>query len=156
VTTNCVKVSGTWRKVNSGVVKNAGSWRYYIKPLGINDFGGRIVCVSNSTIWIVAPSTSEVNRTWNFRTDAVTRANTVSGSCGWFIPSRDELRNAGWPCRSFWDTCQTNTYYWSNTERNGPRAFSPIFYGNYGPTSGCCYREKTDTLPVRAFRCVTY
>jgi hypothetical protein len=43
------------------------------------------------------------------------------------------------------------TFYWSSTEFNATIAFFVSFYNG-----GECFNNKSGTLCVRAFRCVTY
>jgi hypothetical protein len=105
----------------------------------------------------VSPRSAEVNRTWYSRDDANTRAQSVSGCTGWFVPTISQLQNPGYICRSFWgpSPCSPSTgYVWSSTD-------APISGG-----VGACavhfqdgtavIRNKAYTCGVRAFRCVTY
>ena len=41
--------------------------------------GGYILCAAAGVVWVVAPSSSEVSRSWYDRADAATRAQQVSG-----------------------------------------------------------------------------
>jgi hypothetical protein len=76
-------------------------------------------------------------------------------SCGfnpsdWFVPCRELLQNPGYVCRTNWDSFDT-TCYWSSTENGATGAITVRYYN--GTPIGC---GKTNTLNVRAFRCVTY
>jgi hypothetical protein len=99
----------------------------------------------------VAPSCTQVSRTWHCRNDAVTVANSCMGSCGWFVPTCGQLQNPGFTCRTYWDS-YSSTNYWSNTERFSDNAWSvSMSTGNasYGGVTGV----KACTLCVRALRC---
>ena len=115
--------------------------------------GGFLICKASPLRWVVSPYSAEVSRSWYLRDDANTRAQQVSGCTGWFVPTRPQLQNPGYCCRSFWgpSPCYSSYYYWSSTESNATRACN-VFFG-----SGTAYIcAKTDTNCVRAFRCVTY
>ena len=112
--------------------------------------GGYAICTSGGTVWVVAPNTSEVSRTWYCRDDANTTAQQVSGCTGWFVPSIGQLQNPGYTCRTYWDS-YSSTSYWSSTE------FSSTYAWNVGFFSGLTFNcNKTNVRCVRAFRCVTY
>lgn len=164
ITSLCVNDSGTWRNTITGCINESGTWRRFGGPgaqptsLGCSYGGGYAICLSPTqsnicgvgVVWIVAPNTSEVSRTWYSRTDANTRAQQVSGCTGWFVPTAGQLLNPGYACRTYWDS-YASTFYWSDTE------FSPA-NGRYvnlanGNTERC---RKDVPLCVRAFRCVTY
>jgi hypothetical protein len=102
----------------------------------------------------VSPPSAEVTRTWYLRNDANTRAQAVSGCTGWFVPTRAQLQNPGYLCRSFWgpSPCYSSTVYWSSTEHTADRAYQVYFTS--GGANGFLF--KTNTCCVRAFRCVTY
>jgi hypothetical protein len=117
-------------------------------PLGTRVEGGFVICRSSNNAWIVSPICSEVSRTWYCRDDASTVANLCTSCTGWFVPTISQLQNPGYTCRTYWDLL--STFYWSSTEHNATFACSVRFLGtapNY---------NKTNTLCVRAFRCVTY
>ena len=125
-----------------------------VPPLGQSYEGGNLICCSSGNLWIVAPSSTEVGRSWYLRSDAVTTAN-ANAACGdWFVPSCSQLKNPGYHCRTYWEGAQTSySYgkYWSNTEYHDSRAY----YGNfYNDTYS--YTGKTSSYCVRAFRCVSY
>jgi hypothetical protein len=127
--------------------------------------GSRIICKSSGIAWIVAPSCTQVNQTWNGTTSLLvgdkccicdwstlqTQLITCGfNPCDWFVPSLSQLQNPGYACRTQWDTFSA-TAYWVSTENTA--------------TNGCCLRftdggsynsPKTASHPVRAFRCVTY
>jgi hypothetical protein len=139
------------RNVNAGIVTTT-----FLKniigadtPLGTCLEGGRLICKASSIGWIVAPSTSEVSRSWYQIDGANTRAQQVSGCTGWFIPTFSQLQNPGYTCRAFWDS-YSSTFYWSSTAASSSNAFVVSF------TGGTNDRVKTLTYCARAFRCVTY
>jgi hypothetical protein len=126
--------------------------------LGESYEGGFAICKSSPTRWVVAPSSSEVNRSWYYRTDANTRAQQVSGCTGWFVPSIGQLQNPGYNCRAFWDSYVCATY-WSDTSAN-PRDGWDLDMSNGVARSNssfpCHNNPKSTPKNVRAFRCVTY
>jgi len=112
---------------------------------------GRVICKNGGIAWIVAPSCSQVSRTWHSRGDAVTTALAcTAGATGWFVPTISQLQNPGYTCRTYWDSF-SSTNYWSSTEFNATFAFYALF--NIG---GATIANKTNSFCVRAFRCVTY
>lgn len=156
ITTQCVNQSGTWRKVATGCINQSGTWRMFITPFwpggpGLGSFacGGYVICAAANVGWIVAPASSQVSRTWYLRNDAVTTAQSVSGCTGWFVPTCGQLQNPGYTCKTYWDSFSGS--YWSSTERTSTSAWRVFF--NYG---GAYSYYKSNTLSVRAFRCVTY
>jgi hypothetical protein len=80
--------------------------------------GGFLICKASPVRWVVSPRSAEVSRTWYLRDDANTTAQSVSGCTGWFVPTRPQLQNPGYICRSFWGPapCFSSTGYWSSTE----------------------------------------
>jgi hypothetical protein len=120
-------------------------------PLGEPESdGGNIICISGGIIWIVAPASSEVSRTWYSRNDAVTTATNCTSATGWFVPTLGQLQNPGYTCRTYWDSFSSTTY-WSSTEYSSCAAWFVCF------TNGSIVDDfKTNTRCVRAFRCVTY
>jgi hypothetical protein len=119
--------------------------------LGTPAAGGFLICKESGIGWIVAPNTSEVSRTWYLRDDAVARAQVVSECCtGWFVPTRSQLQNPGYTCRTFWDSF-SSSLYWSSTQHDGLCGCRVSF------VTGASSRQfKTVSHCVRAFRCVTY
>jgi hypothetical protein len=88
-----------------------------------------------------------VVRNWHSRDDAVTLANSLMGSCGWFVPSCGQLQNPGYACRTYWDS-YSSAGYWSSSEYNTSNAWGVDF--NLGsPYNG----NKTNPYCGRAFRC---
>ena len=134
------------------------TYDFTIRDLELGDSyeGGFLICCASSIRWIVAPSTSEVTRTWYARGDSNTRAQQVSGCTGWFVPSIGQLQNPGYICRTYWDSFCCNTIYWSDTTSVG-FGNSPSFacYVNFssGTTAYC---QKNAGGLVRSFRCVSY
>ena len=90
---------------------------FTIPPLGQcnSDTGGYLICCSSGNLWIVAPSSTEVRRTWYCRNDVVTTANSNAACGNWFIPSCAQLKNPGYTCRNNWDS-YSSADTWSNTE----------------------------------------
>jgi hypothetical protein len=88
-----------------------------------------------------------VVRNWHSRDDAVTLANSLMGSCGWFVPNCPQLQNPGFSCRTYWDS-YSPSYYWSSTESTNFHAWRVHF--NIGST---LHHPKGYTGCVRAFRC---
>ena len=116
------------------------------------DGGGNVICKSGGgTIWIVAPASSEVSRSWYDRNDAVTTATNCTSATGWFVPTCDQLQNPGYCCITYWDSYSSNMAYWSNTALSDRAAYKVyLTNGNVG-TCGMPVSH-----PVRAFRCVCY
>ena len=112
--------------------------------------GGYLICQSGGVRWVVAPSSSEVSRTWYLRNDANTTAQSVSGCTGWFVPTCGQLQNPGYTCRTYWDSYVANRY-WSSVEYSATNAWGATLV-NGTTFSGF----KTSLYRVRAFRCVTY
>jgi hypothetical protein len=112
--------------------------------------GGHIICKAASTAWIVSPRCAEVSRTWYFRDDANTLANTCTSCTGWFVPTETQLQNPGYTCRQYWDLCVI-TNYWSSTEVNATSARRMCF-----STGALGTNLKNSIFSVRSFRCVTY
>ena len=160
-----------------GVTIGPADW-WAISPEGIRSLaiacpagttlpdGSRIICKSGGgSAWIVAPCSTQVSATWNGTTTCpvgpkpsvsdwsslnTALLNNGFNPADWFVPSRAQLVNPGYCCRSQWDTC-SSTCYWSSTESSATVAYNVNF--NYGFTS---LYSKTFAGCVRAFRCVTY
>lgn len=160
IITQCVNQSGTWRNVLTGCINQSGTWRCFgFRPaLGSAYGGGFLICQSAGVYWIVAPSTSEVSRTWNCINDAVTTAQQVSGCTGWYVPNCGQLKNPGYTCRTYWNS-YSPTFYWSSSPHISPNyswavsMSTGIACGTFG---GGPYGRVGNTFCVRAFRCVTY
>ena len=133
------------------IVSGPTTWQFNKRtPLGGDFGGGRIICKSGGVVWIVAPNTTEVSRTWDLRNDAVTTAQ-ANATCGdWFVPNQGQLQNPGYACRTYWDS-YSPLFYWSNTEVSAHAARSVYFNPGAASTP-----SKTTSHFVRAFRCVTY
>jgi hypothetical protein len=115
--------------------------------------GGFLICKASPLRWVVSPYSAEVSRDWYLRNDANTRSQQVSGCTGWFVPTKPQLQNPGYCCRSFWgpSPCYSpSTKYWSSTEHS---AFSGCLVDFTGHAN---VGNKLTTHCVRAFRCVTY
>jgi hypothetical protein len=65
----------------------------------------------------------------------------------WFVPTKEQLQLAYKTIRDEFSA----TFYWSSTELTAAIAFFVSFY-----IGGSCFNNKSGTLCVRAFRCVTY
>lgn len=121
-----------------------------------SDCGGFYICCGPSTQkWFVAPSCTQVAVNFSSRNNAVTCANSLMGSLGWFIPTISQLQNPGYFCRSYWDTFTSGLYY-SNT------SYIVHHYGQGSNTWGCIVNFSNGALgacvsgtvnQVRAFRC---
>ena len=122
------------------------------KPLELGEAyeGGYLICQSGGTRWVVAPSSSQVSRSWYLRADANTTAQSITGCTGWFVPTCNQLKNPGYNCRTYWDS-YSPVLYWSNTQHSSWGAFNITFAG------GVCHDSNKNTSRlVRSFRCVTY
>ena len=123
-----------------------------LSSLGAWAGGGQVICTSSGTAWIVAPRYAEVGRNWANRDDAVLTANSISSPfTGWFVPTITQLQNPGYCCRTYWDLFSSTTCYWSSTECNATGGGGVNF-----TSGGAGYRNKTLSVCVRAFRCITY
>ena len=124
--------------------------------LGDSYEGGFLICKASPLRWVVSPYSAEVSRNWHLRNDANTRSQAVSGCTGWFVPTKSQLQNPGYCCRSFWGPfvflqCYSSASYWSSTESVATHACTVCFR-----TSGAGAYIKNNAYCVRAFRCVTY
>ena len=122
------------------------------KPLELSDAyqGGYLICQSGGIRWVVAPSSSEVYRSWYSRADANTTAQSITGCTGWFVPTCNQLKNPGFTCRIYWDT-YSPSLYWSDTQHSSFGAFNINFAGVFHNDP-----NKNTGRAVRSFRCVTY
>lgn len=129
----------------------ADSYSFTTKPLELGDpyEGGYLICQASGVNWIVAPSSTEVARSWYTNSDANTVAQSVTGCTGWFVPTISQLQNPGYTCRTYWESyCATS--YWSSTEANASRGWA------VDATGVAVFCPKTFGFLVRSFRCVTY
>lgn len=85
--------------------------------IGVSDLGST-VCggilihkYGGGSALIVAPYTTQIIRRWYERADAVTCAEDITGTSGWYIPSFTELELVG-ANKNFLDAC--GAYYWSD------------------------------------------
>jgi len=110
--------------------------------------GGTLICKNGGTAWIIAPSCSDVARSYTNRNDAITTATACTMATGWFIPTLSQLQNPGASCAIYWDQfCDApQCIYWSDT--SGCIVIMVCGVGN-GDSNASVRR-------VRAFRCVTY
>ena len=117
--------------------------------------GGYMICCGSNNYWIVAPSNTEVCRSWWNRSDAVTTANSNAACGDWFIPDPWCLSCVGWGCRQYWDSYQSTDFYWSNNSHHRcPTNARAVFFQN-----GMVYMHgiaKYNSENIRAFRCVSY
>jgi hypothetical protein len=123
--------------------------------LGESYEGGFLICKASPLRWVVSPYNAEVSRNWYSRNDANTRAQSVSGCTGWFVPTRPLLQNPGYSCRSFWgpSPCFSADKYWSSCDLSAELALHVNFTTG---AAGHLQLHKANTRCVRAFRCVTY
>ncbi len=129
---------------------------FTIPPLGQcnSDTGGILICCSGGNLWILAPYSTQVQRTWHDRSDAITTANSNAACGNWFVPTCAQLKNPGFQCRTYWDNCSNNYgWFWSNTESNPGQAIVNQMYehNNYATAL-----SKSNPRNARAFRCVSY
>jgi hypothetical protein len=147
---------------------NSHSFTTLMPAIGSSYEGGRLICANLGNFWIVAPSGAEVSRDWYSRGDANTRAQQVTGSTGWFVPTCAQLQNPGYVCRTYWDSYSSGNY-WSDTF-GGHHTYNQ-FTGMSPPgrdilrTLGRFVNFTTGTTAttfggtvccIRAFRCVSY
>jgi hypothetical protein len=140
--------SGNFAGLNT---TGANSYNFTLRNLQPGDSisGGFLLCQAAAIRWIVAPSSSEVARTWDLRDDASTRAQAVTGCTGWFVPTVAQLQNPGYACRTGWDSYSSG--YWSSTQLN------PAYGCNVDMNTGAGgFGLKFYTIAVRSFRCVAY
>jgi hypothetical protein len=144
-----------------------------IPPLGQcnSTIGGYLICCASSNLWIVAPVSTEVQTNWFNRMSAINAAQNSTGCSGWFLPTRAQLQNPGWTCRTYWDSYK-NTATGINGRRpwqSGVIGYISNSFGdmphNSGPNHICdVYFQngqgnialKSHIGVVRAFRCVSY
>ena len=94
--------------------------------------GGRIIAKSGTTtgtVWIVAPSSTQISGTYADINTAATNAQTTTGVTGWYIPDGNtagQLNTPGYACRSYWDSYNATTY-WSSTQRDTFSAYAQNF-----------------------------
>lgn len=134
------------------------------------DCGGFFICCGPSTTkWFVAPSCTQVLRSWYNREDAVGVASACMGSCGWFVPTCGQLQNPGFSCRIYWDGCCSFTPggaifgiskdYWSSTAINGAQSWRVDFQTGGSTIRGDIEQPYAGNYnnvfsgQIRAFRC---
>ena len=155
ITTLCINQSGTYRNITTGCINQSGTYRRFgFSLLGTSYQGGFLICCASPIRWVVSPYSAEVSRNWYLRNDANTTAQSVSGCTGWFVPTKSQLQNPGYLCRSFWgpSPCYSPAQYWTSTEFSANNAYNVSLRA---PGGASVYR-KTGGYCVRAFRCVTY
>jgi hypothetical protein len=117
--------------------------------------GGNVFYKSGGIIWIVAPSTTQVNSTWPMgycngdSGSTPNQAQRITGRSGWFIPDLGMLQTA-FSCRTYWDTYSADVY-WSSRENNTYNAFHVYF--SFGVAT---FSDKISFRCVRPFRVVCY
>ena len=128
-----------------------------IPPLGQQTEGGYLICCSGGNLWIAAPFSTQVCKSWYQRNQALQSAN-ANAACGdWFIPSISQLQNPGYTCRTYYQA--PNSWAWSNTQYSGspyPSVNTCCAMGLFFPGHISNQNEKTNIFQVRAFRCVSY
>jgi hypothetical protein len=129
--------------------------------------GARLICKAGGVGWFVAPSSTQVTGEWaggQYNSTEVGDKCCISEWSGletaltnagftptdWFVPSRSQLNNPGYVCRTNWDSFDAASY-WSSTEFNATVACRQVFAGGNITTAG-----KAGSSRVRAFRCATY
>jgi len=137
----------------TGINTTGGTdYSFEVETVALGDAyeGGYFICSAGGVQWIVAPSTTEVSRDWFARNDAVTTAN-ASAACGdWFVPTRGQLQNPGYACRTYWDS-YSSVNYWSNAQYHYYTAYAVNLANGSVNGSG-----SFGANCVRAFRCVSY
>lgn len=113
------------------------------------DCKGFLFCLTTSRRWFVAPYCTQVARNWYSQGDAVTLANSLMGSCGWFFTNP----GFAWSCRQYWDAYD-NARYWNQGQESVDRAQSFDFAS--GAQQGGHNNNKWNGYLQRAFRCVDY
>jgi hypothetical protein len=115
--------------------------------------GGYLICQTGGNRYIVAPSSTEVERNWYQRNHAVTQAN-ANAACGdWFVPSSGHLQNPGYVCREHWDSYNASKYWGNNEVGNNDNAY----FTNMANGSASFHpNQKPNSLYVRAFRTISY
>ena len=111
--------------------------------------GSIVLQKSNGLALLVAPSSTEVEATWSKEFAEVFQKLKEQGfnPSQWFVPTKEQLQLAYKTIRDEFSA----TFYWSSTDLNATIAFFVSFY-----IGGACFNNKSGTLCVRAFRCVTY
>lgn len=117
--------------------------------------GGYLICSAGGNLWIAATINTEVSRNWAARNDASTRAQTVSGCTGWFVPNCAQLNNPGVVCKTKWDAYSA-TCYWSSSAFGNGHVWVYDFANDGLRSSSNIPGLNGAILCVRAFRCVTY
>ena len=117
--------------------------------------GGFLICKAAPVRWVVSPYSAEVSRNWYNRNDANTTAQSVSGCTGWFIPTRPQLQNPGYCCRSFWgpSPCYSLCDYWTSLLVHQIPGIGGAVNFNTGSNSNVFSHF---IRCARAFRCVQY
>jgi len=134
------------------------TYNFTTKNLQLGDAyeGGFLICQTADTRWIVAPSSTEVKRTWWARNDAVTLAEATTGCTGWFVPSLGQLQNPGRVCIQYWDSYLTagahsiQNAYWSTSQ------YAHRYYNVFMPSGYQHTRNGGSVRPIRVFRTVSY
>jgi hypothetical protein len=116
--------------------------------LGTATEGGYLIAKEGGVGIIIAPSSTEVIRTWACINDATLTADANAGFGDWFVPTRTELMCYRSLC-DFWDA--TNfCLYWSSSANNSTWMWAVGYNPYVGRYSQFCSRN------VRAFRKVYY
>lgn len=123
--------------------------------LGDAHEGGYLIYQSDGMRWIVSPANTEMYLAWDSREEAVSLAESVTGYTGWFIPTREQLRDISYVNREYWDSYRERAAYWSDTvsdvEGDTDGRWMVTFHnGNDHLLS------KDNTRYVRVIRCVSY
>jgi len=117
--------------------------------------GGNVFRKTTGLIWIVAPSTTQVNSTWPMgycngdSGSSPNQAQRITGRSGWFVPDIGMLQ-CGYACRTYWDS-YSSSCYWSSSETNTGCACFVIFFNGSSDIS-----LKSISTCVRPVRVVCY
>lgn len=142
----------------------------YANISNLVDYKGYYIKQCGGTKIFAADSSSEINCCWACRTCAVANANSVLGSCGWFLPSceclchwMDKDGDTDSSCPGlYWDGTGVADfkYYTSNTFGNQSNwAWTMRWLNNQGgfvcaPGFAFAGNRCTDGMNFRVFRCV--
>ena len=123
-----------------------------IETAGVGDTlgdGSIVLKKENGLALLVAPKNTEVEAEWSKEFPEVFEKLKSNGfnPSQWFVPTLEQLKLAYRNVPNDF----SSAFYWSSTELNSSSAYFVSF--NNGNTSYC---SKTNTICVRAFRCVTY
>jgi hypothetical protein len=118
--------------------------------------GGNVIRKTGGIIWIVAPSSTQVNSTWPMGYcngeggSGPNHGQRLTGRSGWFLPDQGMLQTA-YSCRTYWDS-YSSARYWSSTECNSTGGvFVHFSNGTVGNVS-----KGNNTQCARTIRVICY